>query len=131
MLIYFKYYVLPTKVKFGQILVCCMRNISNLFLAKCWKLETNSRLFYFFIKRTIKQDLTIFNSWHFWLSLIRLFKKMIHWNLDISCYWVTEAGFQIEKNLELSPSPPNCDDTDLVNYGTVENTKTWISWEWK
>ena len=53
-----------TKVKFGQIVVYCMRNISNLFLAQCWRLETNSRLFYFFIKMTIKQDLTIFNSWH-------------------------------------------------------------------
>ena len=52
------------KVKFGQIVVYCMRNISNLFLAQCWRQETNSRLFYFFIKMTIKQDLTIFNSWH-------------------------------------------------------------------
>ena len=56
--------VCTIKVKFGQILVCCMRNISNLFLAQCWRLETNSRLFYFFIKMAIKQDLTIFNSWH-------------------------------------------------------------------
>ena len=53
-----------TKVKFGQILVCCMRIISNLLLAQCWRQEINSRLFYFFIKMTIKQDLTIFNSWH-------------------------------------------------------------------
>ena len=51
-------------MKFGQILVCCMTNISNMFLAECWRLETSSRLFYDFIKKTIQQDLTIFNRWH-------------------------------------------------------------------
>ena len=59
-----------TKVKFGQMLVCCMRNISNLLLAQYWRLETNSSLFYSFIKMTIKQDLTIFNSWHLPFSLL-------------------------------------------------------------
>ena len=65
------------KMKFGQILVC-MRNISNLFLAQCWRLQNNSRLFYFFVKLTIKQDLAMFNSWYFKLfslSFIHLFKK--------------------------------------------------------
>ena len=51
-------------MKFGQILVCCMTNISNMFLAECWRLETSSRLFYDFIKMTIQQDLVIFNGWH-------------------------------------------------------------------
>ena len=35
-----------------------------LVFGSMWRLETNSRLFYFFIKMAIKQDLTIFNSWH-------------------------------------------------------------------
>ena len=52
------------KIKFGQIIVCCMTNISNMFLAECWRLETSSRLFYNFIKMAILQDLTIFNGWH-------------------------------------------------------------------
>ena len=98
---------------------------------------------------------------------------MKHWNLDIIGYWVTGAGCSIEKDLRLSPSPPNCSNdswkllplfisidwpslvtlwlvvqkiyskmqpvsctdthhevTDLVNHRIVENTKTWISWEW-
>ena len=48
-----------SQVLFGQILVCCMTNISNMFLAKCWRLETSSRLFYDFIKMIIQQDLAI------------------------------------------------------------------------
>ena len=32
---------------------------------------------------------------------------MEHWKLDIIGYWVTGAGYQIEKGLELNPSPPN------------------------
>ena len=51
-------------MKFGQILVCCVANISNMFLAECLRLETSSRLFYDFIKITIQQDLAIFNAWH-------------------------------------------------------------------
>ena len=51
-------------MKFGQILVCCMTNISNMFLAECWGLETSSRLFYDFIKVAIQQDLAIFIGYH-------------------------------------------------------------------
>ena len=51
-------------MKFGQILVCCMKNISNMFLAECWRLETSSWLFYDFIKMTIQQDMAIFNGLH-------------------------------------------------------------------
>ena len=61
---YFFWILSPIKMKFGQILVCCMKNISNMFLAECWRLETSSRLFYDFIKMTIQQDLAIFNGWH-------------------------------------------------------------------
>ena len=37
-----------------------------------------------------------------------MFKKMKHWNFDIIGYWVIGAVCEIEKDLELSPSPPNC-----------------------
>ena len=96
-------------MKFGQILVCCMTNISNMFLAECWRLETSSRLFYDFIKMTIQQDLAIFNGWHIpVLSFIHLFKKMKHWNRGLFGYWVIGAGCWIKKDLEASTSPPNC-----------------------
>ena len=61
---YFFWILITIKIKFSQILVCCMTNISNLFLAECCRLETSSRLFYDFIKITIQQDPTIFNGWH-------------------------------------------------------------------
>ena len=51
-------------MKLGQILVCCMANISNIILAQCWRMETSSRPFYDFIQMTIQQDVVIFNSWH-------------------------------------------------------------------
>ena len=49
---YFFWILSTLKKKFGQILVCCKTNISNMFLALDWKLETSSRLFYNFIKMT-------------------------------------------------------------------------------
>ena len=67
-------------------LVCCMTNISNKFLTECWRLETSSRLSYDFIKKTIQQDLAIFNGWHI-PFLIVLFKK---WNTGILAYLVIE-----------------------------------------
>ena len=78
-----------------QILVCCMTNISNMFLAEWWRLETSSRPFYDFIKMTIQHDLAIFNGWHipFLIVLYLPFqKKMKHWNLDIFGYQVIGAG---------------------------------------
>ena len=39
-----------------------IQNISNMFWAQCWRPEISFRHFYNFIKMTIKQDLTIFNS---------------------------------------------------------------------
>ena len=41
------------KKKFGQILVCCKTNISNMFAAQDWILEIISRPFHDFIKMTI------------------------------------------------------------------------------
>ena len=32
-------------MKFGQILVCCMTNISNIVLAQCWRLKRVPGLF--------------------------------------------------------------------------------------
>ena len=61
---YFFWILSPIKMKFGQILVCCMTNISNIILAECWRLKTSSRLFHDFIKITIQQDLAVFNGWH-------------------------------------------------------------------
>ena len=55
-------FISTIKMKLGQILVCCMTNISNMFLAECWRLETSCRPFYDFIKMTIQQDLAIFNG---------------------------------------------------------------------
>ena len=69
---YFFRILSPIKMKFGQILVCCMKNISKMFLAQCWRLETSSRFFYDSIKTTIQQDLVIFDCWHI-LFLIVLY----------------------------------------------------------
>ena len=55
-----KYY----QMKFGQMLVLCMTNISNMFLAEGWRLETRSSSFFDFIKLTIKRDQVIYNSDH-------------------------------------------------------------------
>ena len=57
-------------MKFGEILVCCITNIFNMFLAECWKLETSSRSFYDFIKMTIQKELAIFNGWHIPLLIV-------------------------------------------------------------
>ena len=75
--VYFFWILSPVKIKFGQIVVCFMKNISNMFLAECWRLETSSRLFFDFIKMTIQQDLAIFNGWHlpFLIVLYSHFRK--------------------------------------------------------
>ena len=64
MLIYFSWIQSTIKIRFCQILVCCMANISNIFLPQCWRLETSSKPFYYYIKMTILWDLAIFNSSH-------------------------------------------------------------------
>ena len=61
---YFFWILSPIKIKFGQILMCWMANISNMFLVECWRLETSTKLFYDFIKMTIQQDMAIFNGLH-------------------------------------------------------------------
>ena len=49
---YFFWILSTIKMKFDQILVCYMTNISNMLLTECWRLETSLRLFYDFIKIT-------------------------------------------------------------------------------
>ena len=87
-LCYFFWILSTIKMKFCQILVCCVANISNVFLAECWRLETSCRLFHDFIKMTIQENLTIFGGWHLPFlngpdSLFFKKKKRKHWNLDI------------------------------------------------
>ena len=82
-------------MKFGQVLVCCTANISNMFLAECCRLETSSRLFYDFMKIAIQQDLAIFNDWHipFLIVLYSPFQKknktLESWHIWL---WVIESG---------------------------------------
>ena len=85
------------KMKFGQILVCCMRKISNMFLGQCWRLKTSSRPIYGFIKTTIWWDPAIFNSWHLpFLNVpYLLFQK--NETLESWRYWLLRIW-----------SPPNC-----------------------
>ena len=91
---YFFWILSPIKMKLGQILVCCLTNISNMFLAECWRLKTSSRLFYEFIKMTMQQDLAIFSGWHipFLIVLYSHVQKMKRLNLGIFGYWVIRVG---------------------------------------
>ena len=50
---YFFWILSTIKMKYGQILVCYMKNISNRFLVVCWRLETSFRLLSDFIKMAI------------------------------------------------------------------------------
>ena len=122
--VYFFWILSPINMKFGQILVCCMTNISNLFLVECRRLQTSSRIFYDFIKMTLQQDLIIFHGWHkpFLIVLYSAFpKKETRFHLGIFGYWVIGAGCSIKKDLESSPNPPNCskDYWELLSTGQV------------
>ena len=79
-------------MKFGQILVCCMTNISKMFLAEYGRLETGSRLFYNIIKMTIPQGLAIFNGRHipFLIVLYSPFQKnetLESWHIWLFSNW--------------------------------------------
>ena len=74
-----------------------------------WKLVPGSFTILIKWKHSKIRPFLIVGIYHFSLSLAYyLSQKMKHWNLDITGYWVTEAGFYIEEVLELSQSPPNC-----------------------
>ena len=85
---YFFWILSPIKIKFGEILVCCMTEISNIFLAECWRLETSSRLFYDFIKITIQQDLVIFNGWHIPFLIVLYSPLQKHETLESWHIWL-------------------------------------------
>ena len=87
---YFFWIPSPIKMKFGQILVCCMTNISNIILAECWRLKTSSRLFHDFIKITIQQDLAVFNGWHIPFLIVVYLPLQKKWNTGILAYSVIE-----------------------------------------
>ena len=91
---YFFWVLSSIKMKFGQVLVCCMKNICNMFLAQCWRLETSSAPFMSLLKWQYSEiwPFLIVDIYHFWMSLIYHFKKTKHWNLDIIVYWVIGAG---------------------------------------
>ena len=99
----------PIKMKLDQILVCCLTNISNMFLAQCWRPETSSRSSYDFIKMTIGRDLTIFNNWHlpFLIVLSSIFQK----NETLKSWhnWLLSKFEQVAKlkrNCNLAPALP-------------------------
>ena len=50
---YFFWILYTIEMKFGQILVCCMKNISNKFLAQFWNVKARSKRFYDFIKMAV------------------------------------------------------------------------------
>ena len=90
-----------------RILVCCMTNISKLFLAQCWRLETSSRPFYDFIKMTIQQDLAIFNGWHIPLLIVLYSPFQKNETLESWHIWLLSNWGRF-LNLESSSSLPNC-----------------------
>ena len=85
---YFFWILNPIKMKFGQIIVCCMMNISSMFLAECWRLEAGSRLCYDFIKMKIQQDLAIFNVWHIPFSIVPYSSFQKHETLESWYVWL-------------------------------------------
>ena len=61
--------------------------------------------------------------------------KTFHENIALACiYQLTKFGGLVVFKRYIWMHPVSCanthhDVTDLVNYGMVKNTKTWISWE--
>ena len=62
---YFFWILSNIKMKFGEILVYLIINMSNLCLGQCWRLKTSSRSCYSFNEMTIWRDLTIFSSLYY------------------------------------------------------------------
>ena len=105
---YFFWVLITIKMEFGKILVYLITNISNVFLAQCWRLGTSSRLCYNFNEMAIWRDLSIFSSWYYpFLILLYLnFQKLKLWKLEIIGYWIIGTGCYIEQGLELSTTLP-------------------------
>ena len=74
-------------MKFGQILLYLITNISDMFLTQCWIMENSSKPFYDFNKMKIQRDLSNFSSSylpfliHPYLPFQK--RKRKHWKLDV------------------------------------------------
>ena len=90
------------KIKFDQILVWCMTNISNMLLAQCWRLER-------FLK----------------IIAPAYIYKLTKFGALMSC---SSKDF-FKKTYLVSCTNNHHDVTDLENCEMVIKTKTWISWE--
>ena len=107
MLISFELWVL----KFGQILVCLMKNISTFFwfnAAEDWKLVPDP--FIISLKWQYMASLAIFSSWHspFLIVPYSSFQKnqtLQSWHNWLLSNWSRLLNW---KDLELSPNPLNC-----------------------
>ena len=80
-------------MKFGQILECCMRNLSDMFSAQCFRLETTSRCLYDFMKMAIKQDPAIFDSWQLPFLIVPYSYFQKNETLEFWHNWVIGAGY--------------------------------------
>ena len=91
---YFLWILSTIKMKLGQILLCCMRNISNMFLAQCWRPETSFRPCIMLLKWQCREiwSFLIVYIYHFKCPLFTFSKKMKRWNLNLIIYWVIWAG---------------------------------------
>ena len=96
MFVYFECYVLP-KRNLVKYYCAVWKTFLNCFWLNAgdWKLVPGS--FIFFLKMTIKQDRTIFNSWHlpFYIVTYSPFQKdgtLESWHKLNLGYWVIEAG---------------------------------------
>ena len=123
---YFFWILSTIKRKVGQILVCYVANISNIFLAECWRLEFNSRLFSDLVKITIQRDLAIFNRWN--LQFLNVpyspFQKnetLESWHNWLLSNWDRLLNW---KRPGTSPSPPNYSK----DYWKLLPLLTSISW---
>ena len=91
---YFFWILNTIKMKFGQILVCYMTNISNMFWLNAgdWKLVPGPFMILLKWQYSEIWSFLIVDIWHFEMSCIHLFKKMKHWNHYIIGYGVIGAG---------------------------------------
>ena len=109
---YFFWILSNIKMKFGQILVCWMRNISNMFSTQCWRLKTSSRPFYDFIEITILRNVAISNSWYlpFLIAPYLSFQKsetLESWYNWLLSDWTRLLNWK-GPGAWICSSPPNC-----------------------
>ena len=81
---YFFWILSPIKMKFGLVLVCCMTNISNMFLAECWRLEKPVRSSLMILLKWQYSKMWPFlinnetlESWHIWL--LSNWARLLNW----------------------------------------------------